>query len=77
MQRKNTTLNGLCCDDTTSQPIVPDISIAMLISAAPRRMSLDELLVVVAEALFEAMIRSRIDDYMTCSVNNPRARIHG
>src|ERR1700761_7859917 len=39
-QRKNTTLNGLCCDDTTSQPIVPDISIATLISAAPRLTSL-------------------------------------
>ncbi|WP_243671860.1 hypothetical protein [Paraburkholderia kirstenboschensis] len=52
-------MNGLCCDDTTSQPIVPDISIAMLISAAPRRIS------------FEAMIRSSIEFCLTSSVDNP------
>lgn len=38
-QRKNTTLVSGCCDDITSQPIVPDISIATIISAAPRRIS--------------------------------------
>jgi hypothetical protein len=64
--------------------MVPDISIAMLISAAPRRMSpdvlpevlLEALPAVLAEAWFEAIIRSRIDSCMTGSVINPAARIH-
>ncbi len=46
-QRKNTTFIKCCRDDTTSQPIVPDISIATTISSAPRRAS--------DEAGFEAM----------------------
>ncbi|WP_279612722.1 hypothetical protein [Burkholderia vietnamiensis] len=32
-----------CCDDITSQPIVPDISIAISISAAPRRISFEAI----------------------------------
>jgi hypothetical protein len=37
----NTTFSGDCCDDTTSQPTVPDISIATLISTQPTRVSLE------------------------------------
>jgi hypothetical protein len=40
--RKNATFSAVCCDETTSQPIVPDISIASVISSAPCRTSLVE-----------------------------------
>src|ERR1700722_1524349 len=40
-QRMNTTFSGVCCDDTTSQPTVPDISIATVISTQPTRVSLE------------------------------------
>jgi len=45
-QRKNTTLASGCCDDITSQPIEPDITIATTISAAPRRISFETIVIL-------------------------------
>ena len=64
-QRKNTTFVSGCCDDITSQPIVPDISIATTISAAPRRIS------------FEAIMNSIEREWMTSILETCFRRNHG